>query len=991
MSLRRLLALSRAWPSSPPVRRPGFRCDDSGATAPYIVQLVQAPLAGYDGGVSGYAATKPAKGKKLDASSDAAQKYAGYLNSTHDRALDQVGGAQDLRLHGRLQRLRGQADRGPGGQARAGRRRAGGREGPELRARHLVDAGVPRARPAGRALEPARRRRQGRRRQRRRRGRRHRRRRRRLLAGEPRVLDRKVDGSNGNAYPHKVTGFSGICQAGEDFPASTCNDKVIAARYFTPGIGSIIDASSTRRVTTADTARTPPRRWRATTASRRPATPRRSARSAASRRGPASPSTRPAGVTPGAPSGSCNSADTTAAIDQAVDDGVDAINYSISGTLTAFTNSVEVSFLYAAAAGVFVSASAGNSGPTRQHRRAPEPVDHDHGGGYAQPRRRGHGHDRRHHLQRRFLGGRDRTGPDGRLGAPILGALPTEAGATPRSEACGLCFNGARSRQSPGKIVVCERGVNARIDKSLAVLNAGGVGMIMVNATPNSVNADLHFVPSIHLADTLFDAVEAAAQAGKTATISKGTIVYDADGAVHGVVLLARPDHGRRRRHPEAGHHRSGPGHPRRGRAARATTAVTSTSTAARRCRARTSRALGALLQQAHPDWSPMMIKSALMTTAYQGHDYDPFNWGAGHVDPNKAADPGLVFDSNLDDWLRSSRARTSTRAPCRRSTRPTSTRRRSRSATWPAHRPCSRTATSVGSQSETYTFSTTGLPGSRRPVRDLVHGRARLEHAVDGDVPEHGDAAERVLEGLHRLDGRQGPRRADGGRDPAGQVPGSGGGVGTGTTGSLTYNQRSGFDGNSDVRRSAACRRRRIVVTTLGTDPACSFNTANPDAMVAAGKANVEHVHHSRQRQLRPLPDVRGGRERVGARPDMFVYRAARRREHVHAPRRPAAGPTRTSSSRRRARLLTTRVRSSRSTSTPAAWTHRAARTLNTWALTSPSSNPFTAFPATRPVTVGQVVPATFSWAVSLRATATSAACRRSTRRFPDASSHRR
>ena len=62
--------------------------------------------------------------------------------------------------------------------------------------------------------------------------------------------------------------------------------------------------------------------------------------------------------------------------------------------------------------------------------------------------------------------------------------------------------------------------------------------------------------------------------------------------------------------------------------------------------------ALGALLHQAHPDWSPMMIKSAFMTTAYQGHDYDAFNWGAGHVDPNKAVDPGLVFDSNLTDWL---------------------------------------------------------------------------------------------------------------------------------------------------------------------------------------------------------------------------------------------------------------------------------------------------------------------------------------------------
>ena len=56
--------------------------------------------------------------------------------------------------------------------------------------------------------------------------------------------------------------------------------------------------------------------------------------------------------------------DLVAAIDQAVADGVDVINYSISGTLTNFLDPVEVSFLFAADAGVFVSAAAGNSGPT---------------------------------------------------------------------------------------------------------------------------------------------------------------------------------------------------------------------------------------------------------------------------------------------------------------------------------------------------------------------------------------------------------------------------------------------------------------------------------------------------------------------------------------------------------------------------------------------------------------------------------------------------
>ncbi len=71
---------------------------------------------------------------------------------------------------------------------------------------------------------------------------------------------------------------------------------------------------------------------------------------------------------------------------------------------------------------------------------------------------------------------------------------------------------------------------------------------------------------------------------------------------------------------------------------------------------------LAALLKELKPGWSPMAIKSALMTTAgdvLDGGTPAPetnpvliFRQGAGHVRPNSAADPGLVFDSNFADWL---------------------------------------------------------------------------------------------------------------------------------------------------------------------------------------------------------------------------------------------------------------------------------------------------------------------------------------------------
>jgi hypothetical protein len=61
--------------------------------------------------------------------------------------------------------------------------------------------------------------------------------------------------------------------------------------------------------------------------------------------------------------GGCASSDSVAAIDQAVADGVDVINFSISGSRTNFLDPVEVAFLFAARAGVFVASSAGNEGP----------------------------------------------------------------------------------------------------------------------------------------------------------------------------------------------------------------------------------------------------------------------------------------------------------------------------------------------------------------------------------------------------------------------------------------------------------------------------------------------------------------------------------------------------------------------------------------------------------------------------------------------------
>lgn len=74
---------------------------------------------------------------------------------------------------------------------------------------------------------------------------------------------------------------------------------------------------------------------------------------------------------------------------------------------------------------------------------------------------------------------------------------------------------------------------------------------------------------------------------------------------------------------------------------------------------------LAALLKAAHPDWSPAAIKSALMTTAYtvdnkgdamldesNGNVSLVFDYGSGHVHPEKAMDPGLVYDISTYDYV---------------------------------------------------------------------------------------------------------------------------------------------------------------------------------------------------------------------------------------------------------------------------------------------------------------------------------------------------
>jgi len=366
--------------------------------------------------------------------------------------------------------------------------------------------------------------------------------------------------------------------------------------------------------------------------------------------------------------GGCPGTALLAAVNQVVSDtlelpnGIAAINYSISGGTNPYADPVELAFLAATDAGVFVSTSAGNEGPgagtvahvspwvasvgASTHNRT---IFNDvvsmtsDGGSLADIRGVG------------FTSG---YGP-----APIVyaGDYPADNGTTP--ELCGA--GAAGSNTSPwnpgtfsGEIVICDRGTYGRVEKGINALAAGAGGMILADNGTGLV-LDGHALPATHISQADGAALKAwvAANNNTMGTITGSILDYspaNADvmagfssrGPV-GIFDVLKPDVTAPGVGIWAAVANDGSGPDDYG-------LLSGTSMSSPH-----NAGAAALMVALYPSWTPAQIKSAMMMSTDTVDNFkedgvtpaDPFDLGAGRINVSDASSVGFVLDETTENF----------------------------------------------------------------------------------------------------------------------------------------------------------------------------------------------------------------------------------------------------------------------------------------------------------------------------------------------------
>ncbi|PNY01875.1 subtilisin-like protease-like protein, partial [Trifolium pratense] len=370
--------------------------------------------------------------------------------------------------------------------------------------------------------------------------------------------------------------------------------------------------------------------------------------------------------------GSCYEADILAGFEHAISDGVDVISVSLGGAPQEYSkNSLSIGSFHAVANNIVVVASGGNSGPIASSVSNLEPWVFTVGASTID----------RSFTSNVILGNKQVLKGESlsELHLPAKKSYPLISGADAKADNVSavdavLCKEGSLDpHKAKGKIVVCLRGESSRVEKGMQASKAGAIGMVLVNdaASGGEVIADPHVLPATHINFTegvnIFSYINSTkspvayitnvkTQLGVRApsmaafssrgpntiepTILKPDITAPGVNVIAAYSLAASPSENEsdKRRVPYL--------------------TMSGTSMSCPHV-----AGLVGLVKSAHPNWSPAAIKSAIMTTATTtdnngGHLRDslkqatPFAYGAGHVRPNHATNPGLVYDLNITDHL---------------------------------------------------------------------------------------------------------------------------------------------------------------------------------------------------------------------------------------------------------------------------------------------------------------------------------------------------
>ncbi|GAA0583137.1 S8 family serine peptidase [Kribbella sandramycini] len=352
----------------------------------------------------------------------------------------------------------------------------------------------------------------------------------------------------------------------------------------------------------------------------------------------------------------CFPSDSAQAVARAILDGVRVINFSISGGSDPYSDPVELAFLDAYAAGVFVAASAGNSGPganTTDH-RSPWVTT------VAASTQ-----------SRTFRSTITLAGSGGATatisGASVTGGISTPTPVVKAGTTAGYtdatCNTPAAAGVFTGKIVACQF-TPGRVMKGFNVRQGGAVGMLMYNTTfPSDVFTDNHWLPAAQLEKPDADALLAflTAHPNATAKMTQGTkatwqgdVITNFSSRGPGGDFL-KPDVTAPGLHILAGQTPTTEA-PSQGPPGNLYQVIAGTSMSSPHV-----AGAAALLFALHPSWTPGQVKSALETTAKttvkksdKVTPADPFDTGGGRIDLTKAGDPGLTLDETAANYAAS-------------------------------------------------------------------------------------------------------------------------------------------------------------------------------------------------------------------------------------------------------------------------------------------------------------------------------------------------